>query len=188
MRCTAFDLGKVDYLEAHRLQAVLARTRASGGGDILLLLEHPPTVTIGKSGKLENVLASRETLSEHGIQVFFTDRGGDVTYHGPGQLVGYPIIDLRSRGKDLHRYVHDVEEAVIRTVGDFAIEAHRDSGHRGVWVAEALGAGPPASSGWSFLQAVAVSSNRRDAVVTKRTGGSIQRDNRGSLQQRKPIS
>jgi lipoate-protein ligase B len=137
MRCTAYDLGQVDYLEAHRFQAALAHERARGSvGDIVLLLEHPPTITVGKSGQLKNVLASQETLSEKGIRMFFTDRGGDVTYHGPGQLVGYPIIDLRNRGKDLHRYVRELEEAVIRTVGDFGIEAHRDRGHRGVWLGD----------------------------------------------------
>ena len=94
----------------------------------------PPTITIGKAGSTENVLASGERLSEQGLQLFFSDRGGDATYHGPGQLIGYPIIDLRNRDRDLHRYVRDLEEILIRTIGDFGVEAHRDSSHRGVWV------------------------------------------------------
>jgi len=135
MRCAVLELGLVDYVAACDLQAGLARRRAGQEiDDVMLLLEHPPTVTIGKSGSPENVLAPGETLSEKGIQVFFTDRGGDVTYHGPGQLIGYPIVDLRNRDRDLHRYVHDLEETLIRTVADFGIEAQRDRGHRGVWV------------------------------------------------------
>jgi lipoate-protein ligase B len=103
--------------------------------DAILLLEHPPTVTIGKSGKIDNVLISQSELATRGIPVLFVDRGGDVTYHGPGQLIGYPIIDLRSRGRDLHRYVGQLEEVIIRTLADFGIKGGRDSSHRGVWVA-----------------------------------------------------
>jgi len=104
--------------------------------DTLLVLSHPPTITFGKSGKVENLLASREELARRGIGVFFTDRGGDVTYHGPGQVVAYPIIDLRRRGRDIHRYVHELEEVVIRTLEDMSLSAHRDEGHVGVWVAD----------------------------------------------------
>jgi lipoate-protein ligase B len=102
--------------------------------DTLLLLEHPPTITVGKSGKLENVLVTPEQLARQGISLFFTDRGGDVTYHGPGQLVAYPIIDLRNRGKDIHRYVRDLEEVIIRTLSDFSITGQRDTAYVGVWV------------------------------------------------------
>ncbi len=102
--------------------------------DTLLLLEHPPTITVGKSGKLENILASPEELAQKGVSLVFIDRGGDVTYHGPGQLVGYPIFDLRGWGKDIHRYIHNLEEAIIRTLKDFAIESGRDKNHPGVWV------------------------------------------------------
>ncbi len=117
------------------MQAELLRRRADNKiADVLLLLEHPPTITIGKSGKLENVLASQKQLDKEGIALFFVDRGGDVTYHGPGQLVGYPIIDLRQRGKDVHQYVRDLEEVIIRTLNDFGINACRDRNHAGVWV------------------------------------------------------
>jgi lipoate-protein ligase B len=135
MLCSAYQLGRVGYLEAYKLQTDLLNRRVNGAiGDTLLLLEHPPTITIGKSGKAENILVSRTELRERGISLFFIDRGGDVTYHGPGQLVGYPIIDLKSRGKDLHQYVHDLEEVIIRALSDFGIAGTRDDSHRGVWV------------------------------------------------------
>jgi lipoate-protein ligase B len=137
MWSVVYKLGQVGYREAYQLQRKLLRQRLDGEiEDIILLLEHPPTITIGKSGKLENILVSQAQLMREGISVFFTDRGGDVTYHGPGQLVAYPIIDLRQRGRDIHRYVHDLEEVVIRTLNDFSIEAHRDEYHAGVWVKE----------------------------------------------------
>ena len=88
-------------------------------------------LTIGKSGKLDNVLASRETLETLGISLFFIERGGDVTYHGPGQIVGYPIIDLRHRGKDIRKFVYDLEEVLLRTLKDFSVEGERDSTHPG---------------------------------------------------------
>jgi lipoate-protein ligase B len=135
MLCSVYQLGKLAYREAHRLQTDLLARRISGDiGDTLLLLEHPPTITVGKSGSMENVLVSPAELAEKGIALFFVDRGGDVTYHGPGQLVGYPIIDLKSRGRDLYRYIHDLEEALIMTLGDFGIRGVRDRSHRGVWV------------------------------------------------------
>jgi lipoate-protein ligase B len=125
------------YDEAHRLQKNLLRKRLAGETpDVLILLEHPPSLTIGKSGTIDNVLVSSARLAQEGISLFFTDRGGDVTYHGPGQIVGYPIMDLRTRNRDLHKYVHDLEEVLIRTVQDFSINAERDQGHRGVWVGD----------------------------------------------------
>lgn len=133
--CVVRKLGLLNYTEAYELQKRLRSQRAGGKiPDTLLLLEHPPTFTIGKSGRLENILVPEETLAQEGISVFFIDRGGDVTYHGPGQLVGYPIVDLTERGKDLHRYVHDLEEVLIRTLKDFSIAGTRDETHAGVWV------------------------------------------------------
>ena len=135
MPCSVYQLGLIGYSEACHLQRELLHKRLDGTiGDVLLLLEHPPTITIGKSGKLDNVLISQEQLAENGISLFFIDRGGDVTYHGPGQLVGYPIIDLRGRRRDLHQYVHDLEEVIIRTLSDFSINTRRDGNHPGVWV------------------------------------------------------
>jgi lipoate-protein ligase B len=134
---SVFELGLIEYQEAHHLQRILHRQRVEGKiPDVLLLLEHPPTVTIGKSGALDNVLVSRERLTQEGMSLFFTDRGGDVTYHGPGQLVGYPIVDIRQRGKDLHSYIKKLEEVILRTLRDFSIDGDRDERHPGVWVKE----------------------------------------------------
>ena len=135
--CIILELGLMEYREAYELQKTLHRQRVEGKiSDVLLLLEHPPTITVGKSGTLDNVLISREQLTRQGISLFFIDRGGDVTYHGPGQLVGYPIVDLRQRGKDLHRYISDIEEVILRTLRDFSIDGNRDESHPGVWVKE----------------------------------------------------
>ncbi|MFC1937369.1 lipoyl(octanoyl) transferase LipB [Chloroflexota bacterium] len=134
MPCTVYQLGLIDYSEAYRLQRELLNKRLNNEiEDVLLLLEHPPVLTIGKSGSLDNVLISREQLAQKGISLFFIDRGGDVTYHGPGQIVGYPIINLKHIGRNLHQFVYDLEEVLLRTLYDFSIEAHRDSSHRGVW-------------------------------------------------------
>ena len=99
-------------------------------------MEHPPTITIGKSGTLDNILVSGDKLSQQGISLFFIDRGGDVTYHGPGQLVGYPIVDLKQREKDLHCYIKNLEEVILRTLKDFSINGDRDERHPGVWINE----------------------------------------------------
>ena len=135
MRCVVYWLGLIDYRDAYHRQRKLFRERLDGRiPDTLLLLEHPPTITVGKAGKLENILVSREQLAQQGVSLVFIDRGGDVTYHGPGQLVGYPIFDLRGRGRDAHRYIRNLEEAIIRTLNDFSIKSGRDRGHAGVWV------------------------------------------------------
>jgi len=135
--CTVLELGLIEYQEAYHLQRTLHQQRVEGKiSDVLLLLEHPPTITIGKSGTLDNVLVSRERLAQEGMSLFFIERGGDVTYHGPGQLVGYPIVDLRQRGRDLHCYVKKLEEVILRTLRDFSIDGDRDEGHPGVWVNE----------------------------------------------------
>jgi lipoate-protein ligase B len=133
--CVVYQFGSFEYGDAYELQKRLHRKRMNKEiPDTLLLLEHPPTFTIGRSGNMENVLVSKEKLADEGISLFFIDRGGDVTFHGPGQIVGYPIMDLSSRGKDIHRYVRDIEEVLIRTLKDFSIAAARDKSHAGVWV------------------------------------------------------
>ena len=127
----------VEYGDAYNIQKRLWAQKVKGQTvDFLLLLEHPPTFTIGKSGKLENLFRSKEELAKEGFSLFFTDRGGDITYHGPGQLVAYPIIDLKNRGKDIHRYIHDLQEVVIRTLADLSIEVQRDEKNVGVWVGD----------------------------------------------------
>lgn len=133
--CAVYQLGLIEYGAAYHLQKKLLQERIEDRIlDTLLLLEHPPTITIGKSGKMENILASQEQLVEKRISLVFIDRGGDVTYHGPGQIVGYPIIDLKGRGRDAYKYIRNLEEVIIRTLNDFSIKASRDDGHTGVWV------------------------------------------------------
>lgn len=130
-------LGRIGYGEALDLQARLVDERRRGDiGDTLLLLEHPPVITLGVKtrGKPSNIIASPETLAAEGVSVFETGRGGDITYHGPGQLVGYPIFDLRPDRCDVHRYVRDLEEALIVALREFGIEGGRLAGRTGVWV------------------------------------------------------
>lgn len=131
------NLGETDYARALQLQRNIAAAVAAGElPDTLLLLEHPPVFTVGRGGKDKNILVSEKILQREGISVFHIDRGGDVTYHGPGQIVGYPIMDLRYHGRDIHLYVRGVEETIIRTLRDMGIAALRRPGLVGVWVGE----------------------------------------------------
>jgi lipoyl(octanoyl) transferase len=130
-------LGTVPYGEALDLQTVLAEERRHGRiGDVLLLLQHPHVLTLGARGDggRSHILATPARLSDLGVTVFETGRGGDVTYHGPGQLVGYPILDLKPDRCDVHTYVRGIETVLIRTVADYGIEAGRIPGLTGVWV------------------------------------------------------
>ena len=136
--CQAFRLGMIEYEDALRLQNRLAEARKEEKiGDVLLLLQHPPVITMGKSGKVQNVLATQPTLQEKRIKVIFTDRGGDVTYHGPGQLVVYPILNLRPYGLSVPGYVWNLEEMGIRLLASYGIPAGRIEKLRGVWVENA---------------------------------------------------
>jgi len=137
-------LGTVSYPDALAMQrALVEERRADRVGDLLLLLQHPPVITVGVKGDggRANVVATPERLAELGIAVEETGRGGDVTYHGPGQIVGYPIVDLRPDRQDVHRYVRDLEEVMIRTCADYGLEASRIQGLTGAWIAaEKIGA------------------------------------------------
>ncbi len=121
------DLGCLDYHTAYAMQERLVEAVAAGTApETLLLLEHPPVYTTGRGGRRENVL-------DPAIRVVETNRGGDVTFHGPGQLVGYPIIDLGRRGRDLHRYLRFLEELLIHVAADFDVAARREQGRTGIW-------------------------------------------------------
>ena len=134
-KCCVRELGRIDYGQALELQQQLASQRKQGAvGDHLLLLEHPHVITLGRNGHMENLLASDEILGRAGISFYPTDRGGDVTYHGPGQLVGYPILDLRDWKRDVGAYVRAVEQSLIDTLAEFGIEAGRIPKLTGVWV------------------------------------------------------
>ena len=129
------DLGTLPYGAALELQRGVARSRISGAidQDVLLLVEHPPVVTLGRSSKASHLLASPALLAARGVELFEVERGGDVTFHGPGQLVGYPIFDLKRHKQDLHWYLRQVEEALIRGVAPFGIAGERNVGYTGVW-------------------------------------------------------
>lgn len=139
-------LGQVDYLAAWEQQKALTAERIAQPEltGKLLLLEHPPTYTLGRNGRLENLLLSEAELTAHGIAFYQVDRGGDITYHGPGQLVGYPILSLKRVYHQpglgiVQRYVNDLEEMLIQTLAQFGIQARRFTGNRGVWVETAAG-------------------------------------------------
>ena len=135
--CCLRQLGRIDYASALQLQQQLATDRKQGlVPDQLLLLEHPHVITLGRNGHMENLLADDDILARAGISFYPTDRGGDVTYHGPGQLVGYPILDLRDWKRDVGAYVRAVEETIILTLADYGIEAGRIPKLTGVWVGE----------------------------------------------------
>jgi len=129
------QLGLVNYASALELQREKVAQRKAGGiPDTLLLLEHPHVYTLGRNARPENVLVSFEFLASRGAQVVHTDRGGDVTYHGPGQLVGYPILDLTQHRRDISWFMRSLEEVFIRTAHDLGIDAGRSAGAAGVWV------------------------------------------------------
>jgi lipoate-protein ligase B len=128
------DLGLVDYGKAWDLQRRLWERRAAGAiPDTVLLLEHPPVLTLGRRGNRTHLLVPEETLAAMKVPLFHIERGGDVTFHGPGQLVGYPIFDLKENGYHLVRYVDQLEELILRVLADFGIEGRREPGNRGVW-------------------------------------------------------
>jgi lipoyl(octanoyl) transferase len=136
------DLGTMSYAEALALQKQLAEERKRGEiPDQLLIVEHPHVITLGRNGHLDNLLASGEVLARAGVSFHHTDRGGDITYHGPGQIVGYPIFDLREWKRDVVAYVRAIEQAIIDSLAEFGIAAGRVQGCTGVWVS---GIGLPA--------------------------------------------
>ncbi|MBN1867447.1 lipoyl(octanoyl) transferase LipB [Candidatus Sumerlaeota bacterium] len=133
------DLGRAPYASTLDLQRRLVEAVKSSNEELgfLVLVEHdPPVITLGRSGKEEHVLLSREELARSGFEIFETTRGGDVTYHGPGQIVGYPILRVDLHGRDAHLYLRDIEEVLMRTVARFDLEGRRVKGMTGVWVGD----------------------------------------------------
>lgn len=158
-RCRVlYVAGPFDYVQAYILQKKLVHRRIAGEiPDTLLLLSHPPVYTIGRQGGREHILASEEILERAGIKVYETDRGGAVTYHGPGQLVGYPILHLKQHGSDLHKLLYMYEEVFIRLLAEYGVQAGRLDGYPGVWTEQgkicSLGVGVSkwvSYHGWAF--------------------------------------
>jgi lipoyl(octanoyl) transferase len=140
------DLGTLPYAAGLELQRDVARRRITGeiDQDVLLLVEHPPVVTLGRTAKAANLIASPEFLASHGVELFEVERGGDITFHGPGQLVGYPILDLKRHRKDLHWYLRQVEQALIDAIAQVGLTGERVEKYTGVWVnARSLVPPPP---------------------------------------------
>jgi lipoyl(octanoyl) transferase len=157
---TAHRLGRVAYADAHALQERLVEARKQGRiGDVILLLEHPKVITLGRAAKRENVLLGEEALVENGYELFETGRGGDVTFHGPGQLVAYPIIDLNDR-PDVRKYVRTLEQTMIQVCADYGIEATRSDGFNGTWVGQRkVGAVGVRISRWITMHGFALNVN-----------------------------
>jgi lipoyl(octanoyl) transferase len=133
--CSIVDLGLIPYAEAWELQKrLVAARKADAIEDVLLFCEHPHVITLGRSGNRANLLASESILRQKGVQFFATTRGGDITYHGPGQIVGYPIFNLGAIRRDVVWYVRKLEEVMIRASADLGINARREAGKTGIWV------------------------------------------------------
>ena len=127
---------RVDYERALALQMEICERKKGGfAHDILLLLEHPPVITLGRNGNWHNLVVSEETLKARGVSRYATDRGGDITFHGPGQLVGYPLLKLERDEQDVHRYMRNLEETIIRVLAEYGIEGWREEKMTGVWTA-----------------------------------------------------
>lgn len=135
--CWRLRLGRVEYAACWELQRRAVAARIAGEiPDALILVEHPHVYTLGRGGHAKNVLLDDAALAASGAQLFWVDRGGDVTYHGPGQLVGYPIVHLARLGKDVHAHLRRIEEVLIRVLADFGLEGRRDPTYTGVWVGD----------------------------------------------------
>ena len=138
--CWLVDLSLIPYVPAWELQRELVEARkANAIPDVLLFCEHPHVITLGRNGKSEHLRANDRLLAQMQVEFHATDRGGDITYHGPGQIVGYPILDLAEHRRDIRWYVEQLEETMIRATRDFGIEAHRVPGKHGIWVDSANG-------------------------------------------------
>jgi lipoyl(octanoyl) transferase len=161
MQLTVCNIGRTRYADAWTLQREIFDRRVQREvNDVLLFTEHEHVYTLGKGGDENHLLASDDELREQGVDVFRIDRGGDITYHGPGQVVGYPILDLRSYGTDIHRYLRNLEETIIRGLADFGILGVREEGMTGVWVkGEKIAAIGVKVSRWATMHGFALNVN-----------------------------
>ena len=138
--CYTVDAGLIGYTEAWELQKrLVAARKAAAVEDVLLLCEHPHVITLGRNGKREHLLASEQVLRQKNVEFHSSDRGGDITYHGPGQIVGYPILDLTEHRRDVRWYVQQLEETMIRASADFKVTAERVAARHGIWVRHPAG-------------------------------------------------
>jgi lipoyl(octanoyl) transferase len=145
--CSIVDVGLIGYAEAWELQKRLVAARKAGAiEDVLLLCEHPHVITLGRNGKREHLLASEQVLRQKGVEFISSDRGGDITYHGPGQLIGYPILNLGAIRKDVVWYVRMLEEVMIGASAEFGIRAERVIGKTGIWVRSTLDSNAPSAT------------------------------------------
>jgi lipoyl(octanoyl) transferase len=162
--CQIVELGLMGYAEAYALQKrIVAARKADAIGDVLLLCEHTPVITQGRNGKREHLLVSESVLRQRNVEFYESSRGGDVTYHGPGQLVGYPILQLGAIRKDVVWYVRMLEEVMIRTSAEFGVAAVREAGKTGIWVKD---------EGKEFTQSSqrAQSSQSREGIAAEKLG------------------
>ncbi len=163
--CRVVDLGRIGYADAFALQQRLVAARKAGAvPNVLLLCEHPHVLTLGRSGKVEHLRASSEKLRHLGVEFHSSDRGGDITYHGPGQIVGYPILQLAEIRRDVGWYVRQLEEAMIRATACFGIAAFRVPGRTGVWVYPALSETDTSSPAKNAANGVGVAEEKLGAI------------------------
>jgi lipoyl(octanoyl) transferase len=159
--CHIVDLGMIGYAEGYALQKRIVAARKAGAiEDVLLLCEHLPVITQGRNGRPEHLLASEHLLRQRNVEFFETSRGGDVTFHGPGQIVGYPILHLAPIRKDIVWFVRMLEEVMIRTTNEFGLIAHRESGKTGVWVGPGGNLEDPALAASEKIGAIGVHISR----------------------------
>jgi len=161
-KCLVLEVERIYYNDAFELQRKLVSARSNNKiEDTLILLEHNPVITVPGTQTLDNILVPLEILEQEGIEVCRTDRGGDVTYHGPGQVVGYSIMDLKEQGRDLHRYIRNVEQVLIDTLKDYGIAAERDPKHPGVWTGnkKIAAIGIAVKNGWITMHGFALNVN-----------------------------
>lgn len=161
MKCTCIDLGRINYNDAYLIQRKhIAYVKARREEEYLIFVEHNNTFTLGRGADWNNLLISKEKAASRGIEVVEIDRGGDITYHGPGQVVAYPVFNLARHYKDVHRYLHDLEEVVIRTLAEYNIHSHRREERLGVWTNQgkicSIGVG---ITNWVTYHGLAVNAN-----------------------------